>query len=353
MATDITHGTAIEWTHVPGMKGESWNPLSGCSSVSEGCRNCYAVAKTRRLATFPHTKEKYGGLLNAAGTHFNGIVRCHERELERPLRWTKPRCIFVNSMSDLFHANVPFEFIGQVFAVAALCPQHLFIVLTKRPEIAAEWYGRRGRQTEDGEPLSNVYLYTSIEDQPSADKRIPELLKCPAALFGLSIEPLLGPVDLNSSSMPEWWNWNGGIGHVLVGGESGPNARPCDVAWIRSIRDQCAAAGVPCFVKQDSGPKPGRRGRIPDDLWAVKEFPAETGWIGLTNQGKLDENLKIETRCQVGVPDRHLPRRLRMGPHAVPSPRCSAREASAKKSGSRAELFRLRAASVSNPAAGL
>ncbi len=206
---------------------------------------------------------------------FNGVVRTLEDRLLEPMKWRKPRRVFVNSMSDLFHESVPFEFIDKVFAVMALCPQHTFQILTKRPERMAEYLNTGDRmdrkiwqamvditgqefceQHEPGTwPRPNVWLGTSVEDQDRADERIPHLFNCPAAVRFLSCEPLLGPLNLRRGiyEMPglgmrgtslERIQW------VIAGGESGANARLCDVAWIRSIVAQCKSAGVPVFVKQ-------------------------------------------------------------------------------------------------------
>jgi protein gp37 len=217
-------------------------------------------------------------------------VECHADRLALPLRWQKPRTVFVNSMSDLLHENVPDEFILNVFTVMAVARQHTFIVLTKRPErmrtllaswraddTYTYWHGYSGQPAEiDAWPLPNVWLGVSVEDQASAP-RIWELLKTPAAVRFASLEPLIGPVDLNAiEALCQTWRRGLTIGTyldwIIVGGESGASARPCDVAWIRTLVQQAKAVGVPCFVKQASGPKPGLRGLIPDDLW-IKEFP--------------------------------------------------------------------------------
>lgn len=250
-------------------------------------------------------QERYAGLtvLSPNGDrHFNGVVRCHEDMLDKPLHWRKPRRIFVNSMADLFHKGVPFEFVDRVFAVMALCPQHIFQILTKRPERMAEYFrtfddedeidgvcglmrlghaagkmldgvwvwgkGKRHRTAidhlisdayeEDDEdsgyeakelpwPLPNVHLGTSCEDQTTADARIPHLLRCPGTLF-LSLEPLLGPIQL--PTLPRITGTHPEIHQVILGGESGPKARPMHPDWARSVRDQCDAAGVPFFFKQ-------------------------------------------------------------------------------------------------------
>ena len=289
----------IEWAD------RVWNPVSGCTRASAGCDHCYAVTMTRRMETMG--QQKYAGLtvLNPVGDwQFNGTVRCHEDELAKPLKWKKPSRIFVNSMSDLFHKDVPSEFIDRVFAVMALCPQHTFQVLTKRPERmgielsglqfvdridsvledwqygGCDWLNKLNVWSEyDGlipakhlsnpitMPLPNVWLGVSVEDQVTADERIPHLLKCPAAVRFVSCEPLLGRVELPAASLYRFRsNVSGllyaraasagdhivliGIDWVIVGGEYGRNARPCDVAWVRSIVRQCKDSAVPCFVKQ-------------------------------------------------------------------------------------------------------
>lgn len=247
--------------------------------MSEGCRNCYA----ERLTATRFTKsQKYAGLavLQGGEAHWTNQVRLHEDVLPEPLHWRRPRRIFVCSMSDLFHKDVPFEFVDRVFSVMALCPQHTFQVLTKRPERMAEYLGSRSKSAKfwidacptgrtlrwehPGEchslvrfPLRNVRLGTSCENQAAADKRIPHLLRCPAAVRFLSCEPLLGPIDLSAFMGGEYAtpmgsepNYNFGIHQVIVGGESGPGARPMHPDWARSIRDQCVAAGVPFFFKQ-------------------------------------------------------------------------------------------------------
>ena len=197
---------------------------------------------------------KYAGVCGKG--HFNGKINLAYDAIDIPLKWKKPRMIFVNSMSDLFHPAVPFEFIEKVFEVMADCPRHTFQVLTKRPERMARFLPNEEKLQSYDWPLPNVWLGTSVEDQESSDERVPHLLNCKAAVRFLSCEPLLAPIQLDDST-PEWWNWNGGIGWIIVGGESGGGARECDIAWIRSIVHQCAANGTPCFVKQ-LGKKPVR-----------------------------------------------------------------------------------------------
>jgi protein gp37 len=278
--------TAIEWADFV------WNPVRGCSRVSAGCGGsdgggCYAERQAYRFS--------------GPGGPYEGLIE--------PLRWKKPRRIFVDSMSDLFHEAFPFEYIAEVFAIMAISPRHTYQILTKRPERAVEFFRwlsddpaekigdaafnsetiafedidctisnyingwSRFKEYEDGNPcngtvkrwpLPNVWIGTSISNQPDADKNIPTLLQIPAAVRFVSCEPLLGPIDLTPwlwSHMPiaslspfavevrdefrrNLLHW------VIVGAESGPKARPCNVAWIRSAVEQCKAAGTACFVKQ-------------------------------------------------------------------------------------------------------
>ena len=244
----------IEWTE------KTWNPVVGCTRVSAGCDNCYAAAMTNRLSAMGQTE--YDGLtvLNGAGDrHFNGVVRCLEERLQIPIKRRKPTMYFVNSMSDLFHAKVPPSFLEKVLDVIEATPQHTYQVLTKRPEKMANL------MTAYSKTLANLWLGTSIEDQTTANERIPHLLRCPAAVRFLSVEPMLGDIRIALSQLcecprtgevhlrcehEERETWKPAIQWLIVGGESGPGARPCDVRWIRSIVAQCKAAGVPCFVKQ-------------------------------------------------------------------------------------------------------
>ena len=260
--------SGIEWTD------ETWNPTLGCSRVSAGCEHCYAERFAHRGLSPSH----HGLTVDSGkGPRWTGEVRLLPERLDQPLRWRKPRRIFVDSMSDLFHESVPDEFIDRVFAVMALCPQHTFQVLTKRPERMRDYLknhvagGRHiwtaaqriempgGRhKAETSWPLPNVWLGASIENQETADERIPHLLATPAAVRFVSAEPLLGPVDLDPARMfptDECFQAPPKIDLVIVGGESGPGARPCNVEWIRSIVQECKAAGTACFVKQ-LGAKP-------------------------------------------------------------------------------------------------
>jgi protein gp37 len=283
--------TEIAWTD------ETWNPTVGCSRVSPGCDNCYAEKVARRAMQPAHA-----GLVGTDG-RWTGEVRLLPDRLDTPLHWRKPRRVFVDSMSDLFHPDVPETFLHDVFAVMAATPQHTYQVLTKRPQrmsavVGATWerLGIRSFEShvedrigawisQDLEvhwPLPNVWLGTSVETQRYADLRIPHLLETPAAVRFLSIEPLLGPVDLMGAVEPDWIGGpTGGSGAphplidwVIVGGESGPGHREMAPDWLASIVDECDAAGVPVFVKQDSGARSGQQGRIPDDIWKHKEFPS-------------------------------------------------------------------------------
>lgn len=250
----------IQWTE------RTWNPIAGCTPVSPGCLHCYAAAMSHRLEAMGNARYRGLTVLRNGILTFDSTINLGGDALMIPMKVRKPAMFFVNSMSDLFHEGVPFEFIDRVFAVMALCPRHVFQVLTKRPERMAEYLASptveyriacisvamqddRSRfvnqcGTHGGWLLRNVWLGASVEDQQRADERIPHLLRCPAAVRFLSVEPLLGPVDLRDhlDGNPPGW--------VITGGESGPRARPCGVNWIRSIVAQCQAAGVPVFVKQ-------------------------------------------------------------------------------------------------------
>lgn len=316
----------IAWTE------ETWNPLRGCSRVSEGCRNCYAETVAGR---FSGPGQPYEGLvrLSAEGKHgrarWNGVVRLVPEKIDQPIGWRRPRRIFVNSMSDLFHETVPFEQIDTIFGVMAACryigrdarPGHVFQILTKRPERMREYLStdRRtqwasaaahhgGGRDPDGiydqtalgpVALPNVWLGVSVEDQASANARIPLLLETPAAVRWVSYEPAIGPVDLerwidpvgvscldvcpdvrfvkpsdidthmrgrgrlreliprcpDCGEFATWTKYDPGLDWIVVGGESGPGARPFDLAWARSVIEQAKGTGCRVFVKQ-LGAKP-------------------------------------------------------------------------------------------------
>lgn len=284
--------TSIEWTRGDdGAPGATWNPLLGCERVSAGCDHCYAINTATIRAGNPHPKvaAAFEGLTERRDGRLDwtGRINLLPDRLTQPLSWRKPKRIFVNSQADLFHKDVPDEYIAKVFAVMALAPQHTFQVLTKRharmrsllnkPEFrqllaeAAPLYGAKNPDAAQDYvmstwPLPNVWLGVSVEDQKWANVRVPALLDTPAAVRWLSCEPLLGPVDLweavrdlryachacefgtnrgdCNTHRPERLDW------VVVGGESGPGARPMHPRWARSLRRQCTEAGVPYFFKQ-------------------------------------------------------------------------------------------------------
>jgi len=228
--------TKIEWSeHV-------WNPIAGCSVVSPGCHHCYAMRMAGRLEAM--RLPKYSGTTKDG--RWTGRINLDEEALMIPLRRKKPTTWFVNSMSDLFHEAVPNEFLRRVFAVMSECRQHVFQVLTKRAERMRDYLANPWRRG-DTWPLPNVCCGVSVEDQQRADERIGLLLRTPAAMRFLSVEPMLAPINLTSYIGTER---QGPISLVIVGGESGPGARPMHPDWVRSIRDQCEAAGVPFFFKQ-------------------------------------------------------------------------------------------------------
>jgi len=293
--------TSIEWTDAV------WNPVRGCTKVSPGCAHCYAETFAERWRGVPGHPYEQG---------FD--LRLVPEKLAEPLTWKKPRRVFVNSMSDLFHESVPDEYIDLVFAIMALTPQHTYQVLTKRSERMRRWATapgteERGEACADGiigllgvesgvdaceriiasafwrEPLPNVWLGVSVENQKAADERIPDLVSTPAAVRFISAEPLLGPIEFR----PSWvagYDYDGAgcsmrskprIDWVIAGGESGPTARPMHPDWARSLRDQCSAAEVPFFFKQWGEWAPGEcvertRGRIDvatwfDSSWLLEE----------------------------------------------------------------------------------
>lgn len=259
----MADGTKIEWTDA------TWNPITGCSVTSPGCTNCYAMHLAgTRLA---HHPSRAGLTHEVNGNHvWTGATRFNVQWLDQPLRWRKPRRIFVCAHGDLFHEAVPDEWIDRVFAVMALAPQHTFQVLTKRAGRMREYLTHPRLPRVIDLPLPNVWLGVSVEDQVRANERIPHLLATPAAVRWISAEPLLGPIDLTAIDLPGGWSEVFPLGQeilgrphvddegnpmtrldwVVVGGESGHDARPMYPDWARSLRDQCAAAAVPFFFKQ-------------------------------------------------------------------------------------------------------
>jgi len=220
--------TKIAWTQM------TWNPVTGCTKVSAGCANCYAMRMARRLQAMGQKRYARG---------FE--VVCHEEVVNEPLRWKKPRRVFVNSMSDLFHDEVPEEFLQKIFSVMNRCPQHRFQALTKRSGRLAELAGRLSW-------TKNIWMGVTVENRENVH-RICDLVKVPAAVRFLSCEPLLGPLE----ALPLE-----GIGWVIVGGESGPGARAVKEEWIEGIREQCERARVAFFFKQWSGANVRSKGHL-------------------------------------------------------------------------------------------
>jgi protein gp37 len=312
----------IEWTE------KTWNPVRGCTRVSAGCQNCYAERVAMR---FSGPGMPYEGLVKIANRHpqWTGKIQLVEEKLSEPLHWRKPCRIFVNSMSDLFHEGVPDSYITDILNIIAICPQHTFQVLTKRPKRMMEFFASRTNTTHMAVNMKNLGLGVSVEDQETANERVPLLLKTPAAVRWVSYEPALASVDFTRIPNPgfaegqTWyhalegyaWESNGSdyydvcnegikINWTVVGGESGPGARPFDIQWARDVVAQCKAAGVPCFVKQlGSAPhsevdrishrcdplpknsdgfwrylndkKGGDMAEWPEDLW-VRQYPQTT-----------------------------------------------------------------------------
>lgn len=295
--------TAIEWTD------ETWNPTTGCDRVSPGCDNCYALTLAKRLKGMGSAKYQNDGDPKTSGPGF--LATEHPHTLTEPFGWRKPRKVFVNSMSDLFHDNFSDEFIARVWAVMAATPQHTYQVLTKRhgrmrsllsspsfAELVTTWAWRDGVRPSTPVvqlPAPNVWLGVSVETQEWANRRVPALLETPAAERFISAEPLLGPVDLTrllprpngpfidalsgdviSRKGEVYAAAPGCVDWVIVGGESGPEHRTIDGEWVRSLRDQTNAAGRAFLFKQWGGHTPKSGGRELDGrTW--DEFPVSVG----------------------------------------------------------------------------
>lgn len=335
--------TGISWTD------ETWNPVVGCSIVSPACTNCYAMGMAARIERMSGGATHYAGTtrtVNGKPVWTGTLARAPDHILTAPLRWKRPRRVFVNSMSDLFHEDMPEEWIDDVFAVMALSPQHTFQVLTKRPErmqayLCDDW-AKRARLAVEGltlpvlskaagdaqdrlrrytasdfpHPLENVWLGVTAEDQARADERIPLLLVTPAAVRFVSAEPLLGPIDYRRIKLTDTSTYNGSLvtvdvlsarylNWIIVGGESGPSSRPTHPDWVRSIRDQCVEAGVAFHFKQrgdwswlepDDGEWPtdmpsfcrlGVDGRRSPDGWPMQKVGKR--FAGRTLDGKIHD----------------------------------------------------------------
>lgn len=238
--------SAIEWTEA------TWNPTTGCDRLSAGCDNCYALTLAKRLKAMGAAKYQTDGDPRTSGPGFG--VATHVDVLDAPHRWREPRVVFVNSMSDLFHARVPVDYVRKVFDVMANTPRHTYQVLTKRA-------ARLAKLAPSLDWPANVWMGVSVEDG-SQLRRIDDLRQVPAAVRFISAEPLLGPLDRLDLAGIDW---------LIAGGESGHRARPVNIAWLRQLRDGCADARVAFFFKQWGGrtPKSGGReldGRIWNDM---------------------------------------------------------------------------------------
>lgn len=248
----------IEWTN------STWNPVTGCKKISSGCRHCYAERMAKRLQAMG--KPQY-----AKGFE----ISIHPETLDQPFKWKKPRIIFVNSMSDLFLEEIPFEFVEKIFRVMNECSWHTFQVLTKRPHIA-EKYTKYLNWTQ------NIWLGVTVENDGTTF-RIKHLRKIPAAIRFLSIEPLLSDIPRLPLTGIDW---------VIVGGESGPKARPMKIEWVRKIRDRCIKYDVPFFFKQWGGVNKKKSGRILDGrTWNEMPDIYELKKEGVSNAGQLTYNM--------------------------------------------------------------
>lgn len=265
----------IEWTE------RTWNPLAGCSKVSPGCENCYALAMSWRLQNAG--LKKYQGLvrkMKSGKLQWTNQINFDFDILTAPVHWRKPSMIFVDSMSDLFHEKVPFAFIRSVFIIMQECNNHIFQVLTKRPDRMLEFiYSDSFPHVGGWNHPDNIWLGTSIEDQPTADKRLPFILQIPCAVRFISYEPALSEIDLSEVTVDaQLYDPLRGIGDInpgprnkidwiIAGGESGHHKRPCQLVWFRKLRDQCKAADVPFFMKQID-----KIQAIPEDL-QIRQLP--------------------------------------------------------------------------------
>jgi protein gp37 len=318
--------TSIEWTD------RTWNPVSGCTRVSDGCLHCY-IARTPPLRI-------HGRKFDRPGIGGSTGVELHDGRMFQPLSWRKPCKVFVCSLADLFHDRVPDEHVAKVWATMARAPRHTFQVLTKRPArmrslLSSAAFAARVAQIIGGTadlvwPLPNVWCGTSTENQETAGLRIPILLDTPAAVHWISAEPLLGPLDVSgwlrpspgcahvgadgccrheASATPECHTgmtcpltpaWHG-LDWVVLGGESGPGARAMGPSWARSLRDQCASAAVPFLFKQWGGRTPKTGGRTLDErTWDEAPHPATTSQDALT----LNQQFRREAAAQQCLPDR-------------------------------------------------
>ena len=247
--------TGIEWTDV------TWNPVTGCTRVSAGCDNCYAATLANRLL-----KSAYTARLPVVDSDITRrdpfAVRLWPERVDQPLRWAEPRTVFVNSMSDLFHADVPDAYVRELFDVMLEASWHTYQILTKRPSRATRFWKKHRAMFGEGPIPEHIWLGTSVENQ-DVSYRVEHLRAVPALVRFLSCEPLIGPLRLDLSDI----HW------VIVGGESGPVRRAMQSEWVVDIRDQCRSAGVPFFFKQWGGRTPKAGGReLEGEVW--NEMPS-------------------------------------------------------------------------------
>jgi len=250
----MADGSSIEWTEA------TWNPTTGCDRVSAGCDNCYALTPAKRLKAMGSPKYQNDGDPRTSGPGFG--VTVHQDALTIPLRWREPRLVFVNSMSDLFHARIPVAFVRRVFEVMEQTPQHTYQVLTKRAS-------RLARLADELPWPPNVWIGVSVEN---ADRlgRLDHLRGVPAAVRFLSCEPLLGSLAELKLHAIDW---------LIAGGESGPRHRPMQIEWVRELRDRCLQEEVPFFFKQVGGRTPKQGGRLLDGrTW--DEMPVAPSLVG-------------------------------------------------------------------------
>ncbi len=320
----MSQESAIEWTDA------TWNPVTGCMKVSPGCANCYAEGVAERFwaTQYPLVPHDLRGELEMRPRVFTD-VQSHPNRLDQPLHWRQPRKVFVNSMSDLFHEDVSDAFIDQVFAVMALAPEHTFQVLTKRAERMRAYMagpnrydaiveamdmpswlpsGRRFPRIPENWPIPNVWLGMSTENQRCYDTRVSLLLSTPAAVRFISVEPMLEAIYLrlrNDGSLmnEERQTPRLGLDWVIVGGESGPSARPFELAWARSIVQQCKLANVPVFVKQlGSDARTGYYDDAARDVieQAGGDWPDPIGWCEHDGQPNHADLVALKLRKKGG-----------------------------------------------------
>lgn len=303
----------INWLAAPGYIPETWNPVTGCTPVSAGCMNCWAKAMVHR---FPHLHDPEGGM------PFTECVVLHEYRLDAPLHWKKPRMCFVCSMGDLFHEDVQQDIVRAVLVRVSELHKHRFIILTKRAQRMYEFMATVNNKSgifnttrsQRRWPLSNLWLGVSVENQATAEERIPLLLQTPAAVRFVSVEPMLGPVDMSPQFVggkvfaplgeeryidcggcvgtpvhPQhpggqtpvcMGHEAGGIDWIIVGCESGPRRSPCNLEWVKSVIDQCDAANVPVFVKQLDLYLPSGVNKVSHDPSEWPEWARRQEWPG-------------------------------------------------------------------------